>query len=159
MGSHMSKVAPEQPLVAAVSRIKVCSSLVAHLYHIALLGLHQSRHAPIHRAKTQTSHGCRILAKNGEKLALNSKVRVIERRDGRTLLIDKGLREPLHQTRDSYPNFPMVAVMEAGQLAVTDGLHIVQDPAGTLATLVDLVKDRVIRVGSLSVMSVVGRVS
>jgi hypothetical protein len=159
MGSRMSKVAPEQPSVAAVLRMKVHSSLLAYLYHIALLSLHQSSPAPIHRAKTQTSHGCRILAKNEEKFGRNSKARVIERRDGRMLLIDKGLREPLHRTRDSYPSFRMIAGMEVGQLAVTDGLHIVQDPAGTLATPVELVKDRVIRVGSLSVMSVVGRVS
>jgi hypothetical protein len=158
MCAHTSILAPGQPLVAAASKIDAHSSLLAHLYQSELPGLSRNNGALSHHARTQTFHGCRTPAKNGERFGRNSKVRVIGRRDGRTPLIDKGLRELLHQ-KDNCPSFPMAEGMEVGQLAVTDGLHIVQDPAGTLATPVELVKGTVIRVGSLSVMSVVGRVS
>ena len=145
-------------MVAAVL-MKVYASLLVHLHHSVLPSLPWNRRALSHRARKQTSHDCRMPAKKREMFARNSKVKATERPDGRTLLKDKGLREFLDRTGGSYPSSRMVEGMEVDQLAVNVGLHIVQDPVGTPATPVELVKDRVIQVGSLSAMNVVGRVS
>jgi hypothetical protein len=141
-------------------KMKVRSSLLEPLHQSGRPGLPRNRRAPNHRARKQTSHGCMTnTAKNVEMFVPNSKVRGTERRDGQTLLKDKGLRELLDQTSCNDPSFPMVEGMEVDQLGVTVELHIVQDPAGMVATPVELEKDRVSRVGSLSAMSVVGRAS
>jgi hypothetical protein len=145
--------------VVAAVLMKVHASLLVHLYQSALPSLARDRHALSHRARKQTSHDCRMPAKKKEMFARSSKVRATERRDDRTLLKDKGLREFLDRTGGSYPSSQMVEGMEVDHLAVNVGLHILQDPVGTPVTPVELVKDRVIQAGSLSAMSVVGRVS